>query len=63
MDEFLISVLIQLPVAGIFLALYLKLWSDYKALQKQYIDQIEGQLRNKDIDKAGAARHEIVALE
>lgn len=60
MDEFILTVITQLGVAGIFLVLYLRLWTDYKDLQKRYIDQIEGQLRNEDIDKSGAKRQDVL---
>jgi len=60
MDEFILAILSQLGIAGIFLVLYLRLWADYKDLQKRYIDQLQGQLRNEDIDKSGATRYEAI---
>lgn len=58
MDEFILAILSQLGIAGIFLVLYLRLWSDYKDLQKRFLDQVTGQLRNEDIDSSGAKRQE-----
>lgn len=57
MDEIVVTAIINLGVAGIFIVLHMRLWALYIQLQKDYINDLRDTIRKADID-AGKASQE-----
>lgn len=56
MDELIVTAIINLGVAGIFIILYMRLWSLYVKLQTDYLNDLRDLIRKQDIDAGNASQ-------
>jgi len=56
MDELIVTAIINLGVAGIFIILYMRLWTLYVQMQKDYLNDLRDLIRKQDIDAGNASQ-------